>query len=666
MAGLLRPSTVRWREMRVKALSWLFLLWWGCLGLLCADSESATADLAVQVAQPRRWKPILSTVGVEATLEPARFRIAVGDSRWARDAGFRPKKKRVRVAALVDERDPQLEIVWKDPLRLPVYTLPSSAKVFMREKWTGAPLMAGLTDRKGGLLWVAADPGDRGYERFPYLIHALVDLGLVLPFRGAGTWAFFDYSYRTRADPDYLARRWREAGIAAIHAGAWHFYDQSPERKRYLKQLIAACHRQGVLVYAWLEFPHVSEDFWQAKPACREKTAALQDAHLDWRKLINLAEPSCFQSVVGGLKRLLSAYDWDGVNFAELYFESLHGPSNPQRFTPLNGWVRADYRTRSGMDPLRFFDNASIHFHERDREGWRDFVDYRAGLALRLHEQFLQVIRSAFPDLDLVVTQIDDRFDRRMREFLGADTSALLSIAEQYDFRLALEDPATLWDRGPERYVEIARQYRRLAADPQRLVIDINIVERYQVTYPTKKQVGTELFQLVHLAGKAFPTVLLYFERSISRPDWDLLPHASGQAQARREGNSLLVDSDRRVGVVWSGPALVDGRPWPFTDGSTVWLPPGRHRISPAAELPSLRVPHMNADWTWGKIEDGALAFGYDSAGPAVALLSGVPKQITVDGEPIRGPLLKARSHWAVMLPRGRHSVRIAAEGLLP
>ena len=652
--------------MRGKALSRLLLLYSGWLCLLGAASGSPTADLVVQVAHPQRWKPVLSSVGVRATLEPARFRIAVGDSRWAQEAGFQPTEKTVRVAGLVDERDPQLEIVWKDPLQLPVYTLPSSAKVFVREKWTGAPLVAGLTTRGGGLLWVATDPGARGYERFPYVVHALVDLGLVLPFRGARTWAFFDYSYRTRADPDYLARRWREAGIAAIHAAAWHFYDESPERKRYLTALIAACHRQGVLVYAWLEFPHVSEDFWRANPACREKTAALQDAHLDWRKLINLAEPSCFQSVVGGLKKLLSDYDWDGVNLAELYFESLHGPSNPQRFTPMNGWVRVDYRARSGIDPLRFFDSASIHFRERDRERWKDFVDYRARLALRLHKQFLELIRSAFPNLDLVVTQIDDRFDRRMREFLGADTSALLSIAEQYDFRLVLEDPATLWDRGPERYVEIARQYRRLAPDPERLAIDINIVERYQTTYPTKKQVGGELFQLVHLAGKAFPTVLLYFEQSISRPDWDLLPHASGRAHARREENSLLVNCDRPVGVVWSGPALVDGRPWPFTDGSTVWLPPGRHRISPAADFPSLRVLHMNTDWKWGRIEDRALAFGYASAGPAIVLLSGVPKQVTVDGEPIKGPLLKARSHWAVMLPRGRHSVRIAAEGLLP
>ena len=211
---MLRSGT----RLGAKALSWLVLIWLGWLCPLSAGSGSTTADLAIQVAQPQRWKPVLSSVGVRATLESARFRIAVGDSPWAQEAGFRPTEETVRVASLVDEREPEQEIVWEDPHQLPVYALPSRAKVFMREKWTGAPLMAGLTAPDGGLLWVAVDPGAKGYERFPYLIHALVDLGLVLPFRGARTWAFFDYSYRTRADPDYLARRWREAGVAAIHA----------------------------------------------------------------------------------------------------------------------------------------------------------------------------------------------------------------------------------------------------------------------------------------------------------------------------------------------------------------------------------------------------------------------------------------------------------------
>ena len=61
----------------------------------------------------------------------------------------------------------------------------------------------------------------------------------------------------------------------------------------YLKQLIEACHRNAILVYAWLELPHVSEKFWADHPEWREKTGVGQDAQLDWRKLMNLQNPDC-------------------------------------------------------------------------------------------------------------------------------------------------------------------------------------------------------------------------------------------------------------------------------------------------------------------------------------------------------------------------------------
>ena len=98
-------------------------------------------------------------------------------------------------------------------------------------------------------MWSALSPGRIGYERFPYLIHALTDLGVEPPFRGSRLWAFFDYSYRTRVDVDYFARHWRESGISALHVAAWHFYDPDEERDAYLRRLIAACHREGVMVY---------------------------------------------------------------------------------------------------------------------------------------------------------------------------------------------------------------------------------------------------------------------------------------------------------------------------------------------------------------------------------------------------------------------------------
>jgi hypothetical protein len=253
-----------------------------------------------------------------------------------------------------------------------------------------------------------------------------------------------------------------------------------------------------------------------------------------------------------------------------------------------------------------------------------------------------------------------------MRELLGADTSKLLPLAEKYDFQLVIEDPATLWHLGPQRYTEIAKRYQSLAPDPGRLAIDINIVERYQQTYPTKKQAGTELLQLVNTAGEAFQRVLLYFEHSIPRPDWELLPHASANAEIHRNGESLIVDARQPVGVTWNGPALVNGRPWPVTDGSTLWLPAGRHKISGAEAYPGVRVSYFNGDLLSADTSASGAEFEYRSKSRAIALFEDWPAHIYVDGAPMETAVMEATDHWAVLLPQGRHMVQIFSDGLLP
>ena len=220
-----------------------------------------------------------------------------------------------------DLRAPELQIVWERTADIPAYSLPASARVFSRERWKHAPLMAGWKQGEKIYLWTAVDPGESGYERFPYLPQAAMELGAMPLARSNRLWAFFDGSYRARADVDFLAPRWKQAGIAALHVAAWHYWERDATRDAYLKQLIDACHRNGVLVYAWFEFPHVSEQFWADHPEWREKTALNQDARLDWRKLINLQNEASSKAVAAGFEQLLLAFDWDGVNLAELYFE---------------------------------------------------------------------------------------------------------------------------------------------------------------------------------------------------------------------------------------------------------------------------------------------------------------------------------------------------------
>jgi len=98
-----------------------------------------------------------------------------------------------------------------------------------------------------------------------------------------------------------------------------------------------------------------------------------------------------------------------------------------------------------------------------------------------------------------------------MRDLIGADAGKVLPLLQQHDFTFLIEDPATVWNLGPQRYPEIAKRYQPLTSHPEKLAIDINIVDRFQDVYPTKQQTGTELFELVHLASTAFPRVALYF-----------------------------------------------------------------------------------------------------------------------------------------------------------
>lgn len=591
----------------------------------------------------------LASVGLD--LVPGKFVLLEGEA-----ADFRPTPATVRVASLEETRDPKLEVVWEKPLTLPVYELPAGARVFTREKRTGAPLVAGFRREGRAVLWTAAPAGERGYERFPYLLHALMDLGVELPFRSGRLWAFLDSSYRLRVDLDFLARRWREAGIAAIHVAAWHYYDPDAGRDQYLKSLLEACHRQGVLVYAWLELPHVSEKFWDQHPEWREKTAIGQDAHLDWRKLMNLVDPDCARAVEAGLGALARRFDWDGVNLAELYFESLYGPADPQRFTPLNDRVRDQFRRERGFDPIELFRRDSPRYWERDGAAWRQFADYRAGLARRLQVQWLEAARRWRPDLDLVLTHIDDRFDTRMRDHLGADTAALLPELDRFETTFVVEDPATTWHLGPERYPEIARRY----APHQRLAVDINIVERYQDVYPTKKQTGAELLQLVHVAAGSFSRVMLYSEQSIARVDYPLLAAAAAVVKSWEPlANGVLVEVAYTTGIRWPGPARVDGRLWPAADDEFVWIPAGRHRIERAETPPPLRLLQLNADLVEARVAPAGIEFQYRSRSRAAALVDAAPVRIEIDGRPASPPRFEAGTHVALLLPAGHRTVRI-------
>jgi hypothetical protein len=512
-------------------------------------------------------------------LEDSRIIILTGGSTAAGTLGIKSSKEKVLVRRVHDKRRPKLEMAWKEPINVPVFSMPPQADVLMREMNHGAPLMAVLKVGRASILWLATPPGREGYERYPYLLQTLLNMGLNPLFQSRRLWAFFDPGYPHNQDYRELAREWRQMGLCAVHVGAWYYFEADSHLDSRLRDLISACHHEGIKVYAWLELPHVSVSFWRKNPRWREQTASGRDAAVDWRLLMNLVNPDCCQAVAKGIGNMVRRFDWDGVNLGELYFDGPEGVRNLSDFTPLNQDVREEVRKMHGFDPLELFQRKKY-----DPVKMKVFLDYRVDLAARLQEfwvEELEAMQKEKPGLDLVLTYVDDRFDTTMRDAIGADAARSIKGTEHHNLTFIVEDPYTLWHLGPKRYREIADRYKPLTSEWERLGVDINIVER-EKGFPTRKQVGVELAQLIHTAAESFPHVMYYYTGSIDPFDAPLLPFASAVVtQVETNQEAMIVDSPYGVWVRWPGEIALDNNTWYLRDDPWVWVPAGRHVLRP-------------------------------------------------------------------------------------
>ena len=230
-----------------------------------ARTDAARADIRVLCGGEPAER-----ASVDAWLAPGRILVVEAGHPLGAAFGFLPSGgPPLRVRNVKDRLAEELLIVWEKPVEIVPTRMPPGARVLMEERWSGAPLVAVLPLARGSILWVATGPGENGFDRYPLLANALAEAGFRAPFRSRRLWAFFDSAYRQRVDLDYLAARWERFGVAGLHVSAWQHWEPDPAKDAWLRRLIEACHRRGILVYAWFEFPHVSEQFWAEHPECR-------------------------------------------------------------------------------------------------------------------------------------------------------------------------------------------------------------------------------------------------------------------------------------------------------------------------------------------------------------------------------------------------------------
>ncbi len=506
----------------------------------------------------------------------------------------------------------------------------------------GGALAVAWTYGAGKVLGLGLDPmGNQrtGYEMLPTLAHMVGTVTAAPPGPSRnGLELYLDPGVLPpNVERNVTAVAALAQGARVVNLAAWDTDFDDPTQNYPYTALIQALHARGILVYAWLEPPFVDLSMWEHDPECREKTATGVDAHIFWRYLISLETPACFTIAWEKHWRpMLEASPWDGVNVAELYFES---PEVPNAFTPFSAGALALF----GKDP---------------KANLAAFMQFRIRLVTQLNQQMMNQL-NGLPNaksLDFELTVIDSLLDQKEAYDVGSDVSQLSLVAQKAGASLQIEDPFTTWSEGPLRYNRITGELKSLV-QPGDGLIDLNVVDRADAR-PTSKMTGGELDLAAYSASTLTGRMASYAVGTIPAADQAILPYAMGAA-ATTTFNGIVTPW---TVMVHAPPgqehteATVDGIQWPTADGVIV-VPAGEHAVNwSGGPTTGPGLESFDAELSTASVTISTIDLAYYSRAAAYAVVSAKPVSLTVDGA--SAPLVSVADPgggWAVRLPSGTH-----------
>ena len=601
-------------------------------------------------------------------------------SELAAALGILPQESTFIARGITDEYYPTVPIQWGSPDTLMDFDTEFDYVVYASEPASGKPVVIGGEYGAGRYLYFSAhlDVGhDGGHGRFPFLLEMMRYQFALKPLvRRESVEIYFDPGSREEISIEDLIKMWRKNGVRTIHAAGWHDY---PDYAYDYGRLIDLAHRNAMRVYLWLQLPHLSEKFWLDHPSWREKNAL--NAEVDtlgarWRRPMALNLPECRDAVMAELQRLLTAHAWDGINLAELYFDSPAGAAAPEWFTPMNQAFRDGFRSSHGFDPLELFKPASPRHWQRDKKALAALYSAREELIIQLHRQFLAFF-SALPkengyDREIIVTTLDASLAPDATSRMGVRIEALAALCAESACTLQLLEPPGVHLTGPGDYLRMAEKSRALTGGLSPMMT-VNLAERSPAPFLTTRQItGLELYRTLAEGERQGARLAFNSEASLYDVDSRYLPLAL--AAAARESLQTCVWHIQAVKAVAlqldpkrHPDVLVNGSLWPGYYRGHLILPAGSHRIQPMdrsrallkAFLAEGRLIALSGELLELKRIVRGIDLRYRSRTPNWVMLSEKPHGMVVDGQTIHPELVRGELGYAFALPAGEHRAEI-------
>lgn len=610
--------------------------------------------------------------------------ITDGKNDLALEMGVKFASSQMKIDLMRDRLYPADLLVLKFPEMMPRFDCLSDDELLCTEEKSDVPVVIGRSYSKGKFIYLGIrfDPvSSGGFSRFPYLMEYVRSYFHLRPaLRRDNLEVYFDAGYRHNVSIEDLVKRWVADGVRIVHAVGWHQY----EKWTYdYERMIELCHANGILVYAWLEPPHVSEKFWKDNPRWQELNFRGEPVKASWRFPVALTDSSCMNEIEKMYRSFLLGFDWDGVNLAELYFEAgTDGPENPNLMTPMHPSARQEFSRMHGFDPASLFDSSSVYYWKNNAYAWSKYEEYRAGRLVSLHEEFIRLVedvRKKKPHLNLVLTVMDNVNNPELRKNHGVDALRIYDLKRKYRFTFQVEDPQSEWSKDPRRYISIAEKYRSILGADSDVMLDLNILqfrdEKKPTIFPTLLQTGIETYLLVNSAAAAAKRFSLYSESSIRPQDLRMMSYAASAGAElwnTPDGWKLnapfpvTLELSNRYSAVTSS---ISGRI--VSDRGMFLLPPGEHLLTAepktgalinASLPPSGRLLTISGEMLGLINSNRSVSVSYRSEGRCYASFTHKPFNVYIDGKEISVPILVGHRRYTAVLPPGEHHLLAVLE----
>jgi uncharacterized protein YdaL len=600
-------------------------------------------------------------------------------SELAKEFGIQHLNSMLRVSRVRDTYYSEQALAWRDPQLVPKFEAEGIDEIFCSDEVTELPMVIGRKFGNGKILFFNSffDPlSSYGYSLYPYFIQYIQKYFNIRPFiKREALELYFDPGLRHAYSIEQLVAQWVKQGVHIIHASGWHQY---PKYTYDYERLIRLAHANGILVYAWLEPPQVSQKFWTDHPEWREKNIRGDDVRPSWRYPVAMTDPRCVDSMISHYTDLLKRYDWDGVNIAELYFEAGQGFKDPNLFTPMHVSAKNEFRRQYGFELQSVFSDTSKNYWKVNPSARSAVTEYRIHILDGIYEKILSSIKNTAeqrPGFQIIVTAMDSYGSPELRENIAVDMNHIIALQKKYNFYLQVEDPENKWSTSPSRYQTIAKRYRSEISHPDHLKLDLNILEfrkpNIVTAFPTLTPTGIESYHLIRSASLGTLSSTIYSEATVPPEDLSLYSNAlTTDVTYQYFGNEILVSSPRSFTL--SVPkniteVSIDGSPRVPVRKGNILIAAGEHRLGlqssgtrdfSTSQL-ELQLMSINANLLSITLSMRNLDFEYETPLRAMASLNAKPTKVIVDGEEIQTPILSGNDCYTISLPSGRHSVRI-------